>query len=494
MNYTIDSKVLKSKFSPYSPMPESLNPGQANFLIQEAMVSKSEVHEALSDEGIQLPEGATASVGLLMLHAHAYKRKGAYNGTKAGPLLHRILRLIEAGKVEEFEPPVAHALDVQPGPDHDATAPVENSDAVHGLPEYETVNPASLVIDPALLALVPRPTAAQREALMESIKAHGQDDPIKVRRADKKVFDGFTRHAITTELCTSIDVRWYDIPAEEDLRERTLEAALARRNMSKWQLIMTAPGLLSIEKERAATRRALANAKSKDTAKVPEDFGEANEIVARKLKMGRKLLERGLFLLEHADEDLKQQLQDDEITISGAYFAMKPEKAPKKNVTDALVQPVTGSGEPATAGGSDPSIESVEADLAAISDPEPAASQASRAVPVLQTSPATNEVRDQKSVSSTDFKTFLDAAKNFGTKTLSALADAPAETRKYATWLKVIRGTCEDMLKRIDAMTAAGTSTTGMSAGEAGQNAQAQGQGQVPPQVESDIEWSDIEG
>src|SRR5205085_8452851 len=104
-------------------------------------------------------------------------------------------------------------------------------------------------------ALVPRPSAAVFAAMRESVRADGVLTPIDVRRGDLMIFDGFTRAEIALlESTALVPVRFHDIQLEADLSERTILAAVHRRQLSVWELVRVGYRLLSVEKERAAER------------------------------------------------------------------------------------------------------------------------------------------------------------------------------------------------------------------------------------------------
>src|SRR5206468_1395948 len=112
-----------------------------------------------------------------------------------------------------------------------------------------------------LLALVPRPSQAQRTALKASLEVEGQLVPLLVLR-DKTIVDGMTRHELLLELGeTKALVQEVQLLDRAEIIARVLAMNLHRRHLSEWSRAKLAVQHEAVFRERAARRKELGNAR-----------------------------------------------------------------------------------------------------------------------------------------------------------------------------------------------------------------------------------------
>lgn len=170
-------------------------------------------------------------------------------------------------------------------------------------------------VDPAYEALVPRPTADEYAALKASIERDRQRDKIVVDDSGA-VLDGCTRFKILKELKREIafEVRYF--PDKHAKESFVRETAALRRSLNAFQKVKLAGAELEVEQASAMMRQKSGKATiASSDAKV----GKASEIVARKFGIPVATFERGLFVLKHASEDQKHDLENGKGTINGVY-------------------------------------------------------------------------------------------------------------------------------------------------------------------------------
>lgn len=98
-----------------------------------------------------------------------------------------------------------------------------------------SLEPTRIYIDPEYLALVPRPSQEQRDALKESLKTQGQLEPITVNK-DGKVLDGHTRFDLCAELQIIPKTIVKEFATVDEERIYVITTNLARRHLSEFQI------------------------------------------------------------------------------------------------------------------------------------------------------------------------------------------------------------------------------------------------------------------
>lgn len=182
-----------------------------------------------------------------------------------------------------------------------------------------------LKIDPEYKALVPRPTPAEFNLMKESIATQGQLDPIDLDE-QKVVVDGHTRYDILKELGISlVKVRIQHFSSKKEEKEFVIDRARLRRNLSPIQKVRLAIPELLEEEEKSILRQKLGRAKETLGSNDPEVIvnGKSRDIVASKYALSGTILQRGRYVLDHADQNQLSSLENGETTISGLFTKLK---------------------------------------------------------------------------------------------------------------------------------------------------------------------------
>jgi ParB-like chromosome segregation protein Spo0J len=183
----------------------------------------------------------------------------------------------------------------------------------------------SLRINPLYEKLLPKMTEEDFTQLKESIQEEGQYYPI-VANEDLEVLDGHHRFKACLELGIEPDfeVRQF----EDKLVEKrfVIEANLRRRHLTNFQLVELAIPLLEIEKELAKKRKVEAGKIGRDIqlglapdGAAPKFKAKASEVIAKKVGLSTRTLDRGKKILEAASEEDKQKLRDGKASIAHVY-------------------------------------------------------------------------------------------------------------------------------------------------------------------------------
>jgi len=191
----------------------------------------------------------------------------------------------------------------------------------------------SLRLNPLYDKMLPRMSAEEFEELKVSIQQEGQHYPIVVNE-NLEVLDGHHRFRACTELGIEPDfeVRHF----EDKLLEKkfVIEANLRRRHLNNFQLVELAVPLLEIEKALAKQRQAAGgkNGRNIQLGLAPDDTkpiikAKAAEVVAKKVGVSTRTLERGKKIVEEASEEDKQLLREGKTSIAKVYQDIV---APKK--------------------------------------------------------------------------------------------------------------------------------------------------------------------
>jgi ParB-like chromosome segregation protein Spo0J len=183
----------------------------------------------------------------------------------------------------------------------------------------------SLRINPEYEKMLPQMSENEFAELKASIKAEGQHYAI-IANDDLEVLDGHHRYRACIELGIEPDfeVRHF----EDKLLEKkfVIEANLRRRHLNNFQLVELAVPLMEVEKALAKRRQAKNEKNMRDIqlGLAPDDAtpalkAKATEIVAKKVGLSTRTLERGKRILEDASEEDKQKLREGKTSIAHVY-------------------------------------------------------------------------------------------------------------------------------------------------------------------------------
>jgi ParB-like chromosome segregation protein Spo0J len=186
----------------------------------------------------------------------------------------------------------------------------------------------SLRVNPEYEKLMPKMSDKEFAELKASIETEGQHYPI-VANENLEVLDGHHRFKACVELGIEPD---FEVRRFEDkLLEKkfVIEANLRRRHLNNFQLVELAVPLLEIEKALAKKRQVTGgkNGRNLQLGLAPDDAkldfsafkGKATAVVAKKVGVSTRTLERGKKILEKASEEDKQQLREGKTSISRVY-------------------------------------------------------------------------------------------------------------------------------------------------------------------------------
>jgi ParB-like chromosome segregation protein Spo0J len=183
----------------------------------------------------------------------------------------------------------------------------------------------SLRTNPEYEKLLPKMSEEEFSQLKSSILEEGQHYPI-IANEDLEVLDGHHRFRACTELGIEPD---FEVRKFEDKmleKKFVIEANLRRRHLNNFQLIELAVPLMEIEKALAKKRKSQGGKNGRDLQLgiAPDDANpilkaKAAEVVAKKIGLSTRTLERGKKILEKASEEEKQKLRDGKTSISHVY-------------------------------------------------------------------------------------------------------------------------------------------------------------------------------
>jgi ParB-like chromosome segregation protein Spo0J len=200
----------------------------------------------------------------------------------------------------------------------------------------------SLHLNPEYDKLLPKMSEEEFDQLKTSIQDEGQHYPIIVNE-DLEVLDGHHRFRACTDLGLEPDfeVRKFDDKLLE--KKFVIEANLRRRHLNNFQLVELALPLLEIEKALAKKRQSKGGKNGRDMQLgVASDDAEqepkakATELVAKKVGVSTRTLERGKKIIEKGSEDEKQKLRDGKTSISKVYqeIVSNENPQPEKEIND----------------------------------------------------------------------------------------------------------------------------------------------------------------
>ena len=183
-------------------------------------------------------------------------------------------------------------------------------------------------------AILPKLSNEEYEALKESIKSEGQHYKIVVN-SEGTILDGHNRWKICKEL--GIEPKWeikqFVLPLIE--KKFVIESNLRRRQLNDFQKAELAKPLVPIEEELSARTQVSKSQKGKKGFQpvLPSNEGsidrherEATAKVAKTVGLSTATFDRALYVSEHGDEETKQRLRNNDLSIGGAYKKIKQEE------------------------------------------------------------------------------------------------------------------------------------------------------------------------
>jgi len=206
----------------------------------------------------------------------------------------------------------------------------------------------SLRVNPEYEKMLPKMSEEEFAELKASIKADGQHYAIVVNE-DLEVLDGHHRFRACTELGIEPDfeVRKFDDKLLE--KKFVIEANIRRRHLNNFQLVELAVPLMEIEKALAKKRQLRGGKNGRDIqlglapedAK-PEPKAKTTEVVAKKVGLSPRTLERGKRIMEDASEEDKQKLREGKVSIAQIYREVVAQPNPEDNLSDetAAIKPL----------------------------------------------------------------------------------------------------------------------------------------------------------
>lgn len=169
-----------------------------------------------------------------------------------------------------------------------------------------------LTISPEYSALVPPLSKWDYEILKQSIKEHGQDNPIVINEKGV-ILDGHNRFRICQELGIQprTEVRSFKNKSEE--KDFVVRTNLDRRQMSEFEKAEIGYRYYEpLEKQRAKNR-------IKTGKVVKGERGKTNEIVASRVGLSSTTYMRARTIIERGSEELQSAVREKELSISEGY-------------------------------------------------------------------------------------------------------------------------------------------------------------------------------
>jgi len=187
------------------------------------------------------------------------------------------------------------------------------------------VGTMSLRVNPEYERMLPKMSDEEFAELKASIQSEGQHYTIVVNE-DFEILDGHHRYRACIELGIEPD---FEVRKFEDkLLEKkfVIEANIRRRHLNNFQLVELAVPLMEIEKAIAKKRQSRGgkNGRNIQLGLAPEDAmpqtkGKTVDVIAKKVGLSPRTLERGKRILDDASEEDKQKLREGKVSISQVY-------------------------------------------------------------------------------------------------------------------------------------------------------------------------------
>ena len=179
-------------------------------------------------------------------------------------------------------------------------------------------NLVTLSISPELSALVPKPNNEEYSSILNSIKKDGQlesitvwEDPVS---GNSYIVDGHTRYGICNELQVQPILEFKKFENWLDVKKFAIDVNLQRRHLTIVQKVELAGKAIAIEAKLAAQRKRSTipqkGQKGFQTVSMSDGIntGRTAELVANKIGSSPRTVSRIKFVLENADEELRNKV------------------------------------------------------------------------------------------------------------------------------------------------------------------------------------------
>lgn len=189
-----------------------------------------------------------------------------------------------------------------------------------------TTRNIQISINEEYLDLIPRPTKEERQALKESIMVDGLHTPLIIN-SDGVVLDGHTRYEICEELAIKPPYIIKDFETKEQEKEFVVTSNLIRRQLNPYQRVELIYNLYKEIKSHNLKR--MGNPKSRgDNGRFTEvslnkpkplPIGHTSHVIGKKIGISKASVERGIFIIEHAEDSLKQLVRHGKVSLAEAH-------------------------------------------------------------------------------------------------------------------------------------------------------------------------------
>ncbi len=179
-----------------------------------------------------------------------------------------------------------------------------------------------LSIDPEIQGLLPPLRDSEWEMLEESLLKEGCLEPILVW--GDTIIDGHARYALCHKHRIPFSIHPMRFADKDEAKLWVLRKALGQRNVSKFHSCEMA---LVLEPE---TRK---KAKENQHFRHVTTPYNTRKILAQMAMVSEGTMRKAKLLMEKADDQLKDRLRRNEISIDCAYRALKERQARKENLT-----------------------------------------------------------------------------------------------------------------------------------------------------------------
>lgn len=194
-----------------------------------------------------------------------------------------------------------------------------------------TAQNIELSINEEYLDLIPRPSKEERQALKESIMVDGLHTPLIIN-PDGVVLDGHTRYEICQELSIKPPFVIKDFETKEQEKEFVVTSNLIRRQLNPYQRVELIYNLYKQIKAQNLKRMGFPKKKGKDgkfTSEPADDkpkplpIGHTSQVIGKKIGISKASVERGIFVIEHAEESLKSLVRQGKISLAEGHRSIR---------------------------------------------------------------------------------------------------------------------------------------------------------------------------
>lgn len=163
-------------------------------------------------------------------------------------------------------------------------------------------------IDPEFQSLIPPLSSDEYRDLENSILREGCRDPIVVWQEEQILIDGHNRFSICSKHGLPFQTVEQSFSSRLEVQEWMIFNQLSRRNLTIVDRCRVGERALDIERQRAQERMLAGKSTS-------SKIGEATQLAAEQVGIGRNTLKRWLYIKVHATEDDLKRLQDGQYSI-----------------------------------------------------------------------------------------------------------------------------------------------------------------------------------